>query len=63
MIWFKTIAMLLLVLVAVISLVSCNGVLVYHDEWAPPPPGPNWVPGHWSWGDGDWVWIGGHWRP
>jgi hypothetical protein len=60
--WFKMIALLLMLLFAILSLVSCNGTVVYHDDWRP-GPGPNWVPGHWSWGGGDWVWIGGHWRP
>jgi hypothetical protein len=61
--WVKTIALFLMLLFAALSLVSCNGMVVYHDDWRPAPPGPYWEPGHWSWGGADWVWIGGHWRP
>ncbi|MCX7919897.1 MAG: hypothetical protein N3A72_09910 [bacterium] len=61
--WLKILAILMLVLLAVLTMASCRGTVVYHEGPPGPPPGPRWVPGHWSWNGSDWIWIPGHWRP
>ena len=59
--WFKILAILMLVLLAAVMMISCNGTVVYHER--PPLAGPNWISGHWTWNGDDWTWTPGHWRP